>query len=155
MKDKFIKIPKNIYNHSEIRELDGDYIFYYCWLLDFLQYSKKNPDYQENGLPYVIFTEEEALKFCNIKKGKLYRIKPKLRSLGLIDYKEQRSKKQGVSTPIFVTEFDLWEKNKQYLINKNSGNKVKQPIESVHGFGSRETVGSMYETKTVKIAKVI
>ncbi|MGD6962732.1 hypothetical protein ACQCVB_11055 [Fictibacillus phosphorivorans] len=112
MKDKFIKVPKNIYNYPEIRALDGDHIFYYCWLQDFLQLSKRDSKYQKDGRAYVIFEEARALEFCNIKKGKLYRVKAKLKELGLIDYKEQKVKKKGISTPIFVTEFDLWEKNR-------------------------------------------
>lgn len=118
MDNKFIKVYKEIYQHEKFRELTGDHVFYYSWLLDLNELSKKHPEkYTDSeGRTFVIFTEEHAYQFCNIKKGKLYRIKSKLKELGLIDYKEQKTKKKGVSTPIYVTPYDFWKKkNKEDL----------------------------------------
>ncbi|MCK2005504.1 replication initiator protein A [Peribacillus simplex] len=114
MENKFIKVYKEIYQHEKFRELDGDCIFYYSWLLDLNELSKKNAkDYTDSdGRLFVIFTEEAAYQYCNIKKGKLYRIKAKLKSIGLIDYNEQKVKKAGVSTPIYLTPYEHWKKVK-------------------------------------------
>ncbi|ARK29043.1 replication initiator protein A [Halalkalibacter krulwichiae] len=119
MENKFIKVYKEIYQHDKYRCLDGDCIIYYSWLLDLNELSKKNAiDYTDsNGRVFVIFTEEDAYKYCNIKKGKLYRIKKKLKEVGLIDYEEQKVKKYGVSTPIYVTPYEHWKRkyeNEEY-----------------------------------------
>jgi hypothetical protein len=110
LENKFFKVYKEIYQHDKFRELDGDCIIYYSWLLDLNELSKKNPEKytDSDGRLFVIFTEEHAEKYCNIKKGKLYRIKKKLKAVGLIDYQDQRVKKAGISTPIYVTPYDHW-----------------------------------------------
>ncbi|CAM5206441.1 hypothetical protein UACE39S_01740 [Ureibacillus acetophenoni] len=112
MDNKFMKVYKEIYQHEKFRELDGDCIFYYSWLLDLNDLSKKNPKEftDKDGRVYVIFPEAHAYKYCNIKKGKLYRVKSKLKEVGLIDYEEQKVKKAGVSTPIYVTPYDHWKR---------------------------------------------
>lgn len=112
MENKFIKVYKEIYQHKKFRELDGDCVIFYSWLLDLNELSKKNAkDFTDSdGRLFVRFTEEDAYKYCNIKKGKFYRVKKKLKEVGLIDYEEQKVKKAGVSTPIYVTPYDHWKK---------------------------------------------
>ncbi|MGI1801831.1 replication initiator protein A [Priestia sp. TRN 1309] len=115
MENKFFKVYKEIYQHEKFRELTGDHIIYYSWLLDLNELSKKHAkDFTDSdGRLFVIFTEEDAYRYCNIKKGKLYRIKSKLKEVGLIDYKAQKVKKAGISTPIYVTPYDIWKQKKQ------------------------------------------
>lgn len=112
MENKFFKVYKEIYQHEKFRCLDGDCVFYYSWLLDLRDLSKKHSERftDKDGRLFVIFTEEDAYKYCNIKKGKLYRVKKKLKEVGLIDYEEQKVKKAGVSTPIYVTPYEHWKK---------------------------------------------
>ncbi|QAS51832.1 replication initiator protein A [Halobacillus litoralis] len=114
-KGKFMKVPKEFFQYEELRQLSGDHIFYYSWLLDLKELSKKNADKytDSNGRVFVIFTEKDALDYCNIKKSKLYRIKLKLKDLGLIDYDKQKVKKSGISTPIYVKELDLWDSQRK------------------------------------------
>ncbi|UAK16114.1 replication initiator protein A [Sporolactobacillus terrae] len=112
---KFIKVYKEIYQHEKFRQLDGDHIIYYSWLLDLNELSKKNKKkYTDgDGRLFVIFPEINARYYCNIKKGKLYRVKKKLKEVGLIDYNEQKVKKEGVSTPIYVTPYEHWMKKEK------------------------------------------
>lgn len=119
MENKFIKVYKEIYQHEKFRELDGDCVIFYSWLLDLSELSKKNAkDFTDSdGRLFVRFTEDDAYKYCNIKKGKFYRVKRKLREIGLIDYKEQKVKKAGISTPIYVTPYEHWKKTYSYESN--------------------------------------
>lgn len=110
--ESFFKIPYEMFTHHKLKCLNSNGIMLYGMMSNFSGWSKQPKNRKkytdEHGRVFIIFTEMEAAKRMNITKGTFFKLKKQLKNLGLIDYSHQKEKKQGVSTPIYVTPFEVW-----------------------------------------------
>jgi hypothetical protein len=121
----FGKLYWKMFEDKRLIELSNDGIILYTKMLDKLNLSKSNY-VDENGEPFIFFTQSEALEKCRIKQRTFLKLKKQLKQLGLIYYDEQKAKKAGVSTPIYVKHYEIWSKefeSAESIIKANDNDK--------------------------------
>lgn len=110
----FVKLTMDMFQDENLSELTNDGILLYSYLLN---RSEVTSLVDENGEKYIIVTEKSAEKFLRIKRVKFYALKKQLKKLGLIRFDEQKPKRQGISTPIYVVTYENWKKYGNFLGN--------------------------------------
>lgn len=120
----FGKLYWELFQDNRLTELSNDGIILYTKMLDKMNLSRKRDYTDENGVVFILFTEKECFEKCRIKKKKFFELKKKLKELGLIHYDEQKVKKAGVSTPIYVKHYELW--SKEFVKVTEDNNKVPE-----------------------------
>ena len=104
----FGKLYWEMFQDERLLGLSNDGLILYAKMLDKINLSKSRNYVDKNGEAFILFTQDEAQKTCRIKQRTFFTLKKQLRELGLINYDEQKAKKAGVSTPIYVKHYSDW-----------------------------------------------
>ncbi|MCM3115460.1 replication initiator protein A [Neobacillus sp. MER 74] len=138
----FGKLYWEMFQDERLVDLSNDGIILYTKMLDKMNLSKSRKYVDSNGEVYILFTQDEALEKCRIKQRTFFTLKKQLKELGLIHYDEQKVKKAGVSTPIYVKHYETWSKEfinevvetVEVSDNLNNNNYTQQPqdCEPIH-----------------------
>mgnify|MGYP001313383152 CR=1 FL=1 len=111
-KSSYFEVYYEMFTNERTKELKSNGIILYSMMANQVSLSKRPENVKkytnENGQVFILFTELHAKEKLNISKGTFFKLKKQLKDLGLIDYKEQVEKKNGISTPIYVTPYEIW-----------------------------------------------
>lgn len=110
----YFEVYYEMFSDKKTRVLNANGIILYSMMANQVGLSKRPENAKKytnkNGEVFIIFTELQAKQKLNISKATFFKLKKQLKDIGLIDYKDQVEKKNGVSTPIYVTPYELWKK---------------------------------------------
>lgn len=111
-KFSYFEVYYEMFTDQRTKGLKANGIILYSMMSNQVGLSKRPENVKKytdaNGQVYILFTEVHAKQKLNISKGTFFKLKKQLKELGLINYNEQVEKKNGVSTPIYVTPYELW-----------------------------------------------
>lgn len=105
----FVRLIMDMYQDEKLSKLSNDGILLYSYMLN---RSEITNFIDGNGEKYILVTEKSAQKYLRIKRVRFYALKKQLKLIGLIQYDEQKPKKNGTSTPIYVIPYENWKKTK-------------------------------------------
>ncbi|KEZ47741.1 replication initiator protein A [Metabacillus indicus] len=113
-KSSYFEVYYELFANEKTKSLNSNGIVLYSMMANQIGLSKRPENIKKytdgNGQVFILFTEFQAAQKLNISKGTFFKLKKELKKIGLIDYQEQVDKKNGISTPIYVTPFEHWKK---------------------------------------------
>ncbi|WP_191556120.1 replication initiator protein A [Metabacillus idriensis] len=117
-RSSYFEVYYELFGNEKTKSLNSNGIILYSMMANQIGLSKRPENIKkytdENGQVFILFTEFQAKQKLNISKGTFFKLKKELKKIGLIDYHEQIGKKNGISTPIYVTSFEHWKKRELY-----------------------------------------
>lgn len=110
----YFEVYYDMFTDERTKSLKANGIVLYSMMANQVGLSKRPENIKqytdENGQVFILFTEAHAKEKLGISKGTFFKLKKQLKDLGLIDYEEQTNKKDGISTLIYVTPYEIWKK---------------------------------------------
>jgi len=123
MKKSYFEVYYEMFNNEKTKALRSNGIVLYSMMANQVGLSKRPENVKKytdkNGEVFILFTERNAKDKLGISKKTFFELKKMLKELGLINYEKQAIKKNGVSTPIYVTPLDVWLKSEYEKIQED------------------------------------